>query len=157
MQNNKILKITKRQYWRSRPFRSKRIEGVAGWCSVDHRVDRVLIFFSIRPNWDSPIPSPAGERVPPPLVQGGGGTHSLAGEEVGGSQFWRGDRHCDTLVKYMYVLCDVDLVLDFADTEQANSNVSYTQYLTLPLPFFFLVPLLPAYISWNTLIKIMRD
>jgi len=39
---------------------------------VDHRVDRVLGFFSSRPNWDSPTPSPADE-------------HSLAG--VGGVPF----------------------------------------------------------------------
>ncbi len=36
-----------------------------------HRVDRVLGFFSRRPNWDSPTPSPAGENVSPPLVPGG--------------------------------------------------------------------------------------
>ncbi len=37
-----------------------------------HRVDRVLSFFSSRPSWDSPTPSPAGECVPlPPLVPGG--------------------------------------------------------------------------------------
>ncbi len=29
-----------------------------------HRVDRVLGFFSSRPNWDSPTPSPAGECAP---------------------------------------------------------------------------------------------
>ncbi len=33
---------------------------------------RVLSFFSSRQNWDSPNPSPAGERAPPPhLVLGG--------------------------------------------------------------------------------------
>ncbi len=42
-----------------------------------HTVDRVLGFFSSRPNWDSP--TPAGECVPP-LVGGG---YSLA-EEGGG-------------------------------------------------------------------------
>ncbi len=34
---------------------------------LDHRVDRVLSFFSSRRNWDSPTPSPAGECAPPPL------------------------------------------------------------------------------------------
>jgi hypothetical protein len=48
------------------------------------KVDRVLGFFSSRSNWNSPTPSPAGECVLPPLLQGGGGTHSLAGEWVGG-------------------------------------------------------------------------
>jgi hypothetical protein len=30
-----------------------------------HRLDRVINFFSSRPNWDSPTPSPAGKRVSP--------------------------------------------------------------------------------------------
>jgi hypothetical protein len=71
--------------------------------SKRHRVDRVLGFFSSRPNCDSPSPSNAGECVPPLLVPGG--THSLAGE-LGGSgrsQFGREDRRCGTLG--MFVLC----------------------------------------------------
>jgi hypothetical protein len=43
-----------------------------------HRVDRVLGFFSSRPNWDSPAPSTAGECVPPPPLVGGGGGDTLA-------------------------------------------------------------------------------
>ncbi len=41
-----------------------------------HRVDRVLGFFSCRPNWDphSPHPPPAGECAPPLLVPVGGHT-----------------------------------------------------------------------------------
>jgi hypothetical protein len=39
-----------------------------GW---DHRVDRVLSFFSNRPNWDYPTPSHAGKCAPPSLVSGG--------------------------------------------------------------------------------------
>jgi hypothetical protein len=63
-----------------------------GFC---HKVDRVLGFFSSRPNWESPTPSPAGE-CGPPLWFGGGGT--LACERGdGGSQFRRGDGHCGTL------------------------------------------------------------
>ncbi len=34
--------------------------------SSHHRVGRVQSLFSSRRNWDSPIPSPAGECVPPP-------------------------------------------------------------------------------------------
>jgi hypothetical protein len=52
-----------------------------------HRVDRVPSFFSSRPNWDFPTPSPAGEHVPPLVRRGGEGVHSahwLAGEKVGG-------------------------------------------------------------------------
>jgi hypothetical protein len=57
--------------------------GFAMQCSVKksrefHRVDRVLSFFSSRPNWDSPTPtlSHAGKCVPP-LWLWGGGAHSL--------------------------------------------------------------------------------
>jgi hypothetical protein len=51
--------------------------GFAMQCSVKksrefHRVDRVLIFFSGRPNWDSPTLSQSGKCVPPSLVVGGG-------------------------------------------------------------------------------------
>jgi hypothetical protein len=70
-----------------------------------HRVDRVPGFFSSRPNWNSPTPSPVGERALPPCGSGGG-THSLVGEGVGGgSQFGRGDGHCGTLG--IYVLCAI--------------------------------------------------
>ncbi len=52
----------------------------------EHR-DRELGFFSSRPIWDSPTPSPAGERVPSPLRfmgEGGGVSHSLEETEWGG-------------------------------------------------------------------------
>ncbi len=68
------------------------------YTSSAHRVGRVLSFFSCRRNWDSPIPSTAGECAPPTF--GSGGPHSLAGEGVGESQFRPGDIHCDTL-QYM--------------------------------------------------------
>jgi hypothetical protein len=42
-----------------------------------HRVGRELSFFSSRRNWDSPNPSPAGERALPPF--GSGGRVTLAG------------------------------------------------------------------------------
>ncbi len=63
--------------------------------AFQHRVDRVLSFFSSRRNWDSPNPSPAGECAPHPLIQGG--AHPLAGEGLGESQFQREDIHCGTL------------------------------------------------------------
>ena len=52
---------------------------------VGHRknVDRVLGFFSSRPNWDSPTPSPAGECVLPSFGTGGD-THSLRERGWGG-------------------------------------------------------------------------
>ncbi len=40
----------------------------------DHRVGRVLSFFSSRRNWDFPNPSPAGECAPPPRFWGEGHT-----------------------------------------------------------------------------------
>jgi hypothetical protein len=72
----------------------------AGWdLGCEHRVGRVLSFFSTRRNWDSPQ-TLSRRRVCPPL---GGGAHSLAREGLGESQFRRGDIHCGTL--YTYVLC----------------------------------------------------
>jgi hypothetical protein len=53
---------------------------------LDHRVDRVLGFFSSRPNWNPPLPHPQAS-VFPPLWFRGEGTDSLAGEVVGGYQF----------------------------------------------------------------------
>jgi hypothetical protein len=47
-----------------------------------NRAGRVLSFFSIRRNWDSLNPSPAGECAPLPLVPGGGA--QLACERGGG-------------------------------------------------------------------------
>ncbi len=64
-----------------------------------HRVDRVLDFFSSRPNWDNPTPTPAGECVLSPALvpwEGGGGNKLASGRGVGGSQFGQGDRHCGT-------------------------------------------------------------
>ncbi len=48
-------------------------------------------------------------RVSPPPGSGGRGTHLLAREGVGESQFRRGDIHCGTL--YMYVLCGLPRTL----------------------------------------------
>jgi hypothetical protein len=52
----------------------------------------------------------------PPHFDLGGGTHSLAGEGVGESQFGRGDRHLRTLG--IYVLCGIRVALKlfFANT-----------------------------------------
>ncbi len=81
------------------------LEYIFGLYELTHRVDRVLDFFSSRPNWDSPTPSPAGECVPPPLVplEGGGG-HSLAEQGVGESQFGQGNRR---LWYSRYSICTV--------------------------------------------------
>jgi hypothetical protein len=51
---------------------------------VDHRVGRVLSFFSSRQKWDSPTPHPQ-ESVPPPLWLGGGGLHTRWRERGWGS------------------------------------------------------------------------
>jgi len=69
---------------------------------LDHRVGRVVSFFSSRRNWDSPNPPPAGECVPHPLIPGEG-AYSLAREGVGESQFQRGDiQHKVVLFRNMY-------------------------------------------------------
>ncbi len=57
--------------------------------SFHHRVDRVPGFLSNSPNWLHPPPSP-------PLVPGGGGTLSLAGEGQEEPIFGRRDRHSGT-------------------------------------------------------------
>jgi hypothetical protein len=91
--------------------------------TVDDRVDRVLSFFSSRPNWDSPTPSPAGKRALP-FGSGGEGIYSLAGEGVGEPQFQRRDRHCGTLGVYVFSLfCVVDCVetLKVYPSPQSNS------------------------------------
>jgi hypothetical protein len=49
---------------------------------VNHRVGRVLSFFSSHRNWDSPTPLAAGECAPPPFGPGGR-AHSLAAKGVG--------------------------------------------------------------------------
>ncbi len=74
----------------------------------EHRVGRVLSFFSSRRNWDSPNPSPAGECATP---FGSWGRGTLAGERgVGRVPFRRGDIHYgDTL--YINVLCGNELRL----------------------------------------------
>jgi hypothetical protein len=52
----------------------------------DQKVDRVLSFFSSRPNWNPPPPHPQASVSPAPLVPGG--THSHAG---GGVPIWTAD------------------------------------------------------------------
>jgi hypothetical protein len=51
----------------------------------DLRVGRVLSFFSIRRNWDSPNPLPRMRVCPPPPPVLGGGAHLLAREGLGES------------------------------------------------------------------------
>ncbi len=53
-------------------------ENVVG---VGHRVDRVLGFFSSRPNWDPPPPHQQVSVSPPPLIPGG---DTLACGKAGG-------------------------------------------------------------------------
>jgi hypothetical protein len=76
---------------------------------LDHRVGRVLRFFSSRRDWDSPNPSPAGECAPPPLVRGEG--HTRLQER--GWESSNSDEGTYTLVLcivyiYVYVLCVFD-------------------------------------------------
>jgi len=61
---------------------------------TEHRVDRVLSFFSSRPNLDSPTPLPAGECVTPPRF--GGGEHTRLPEREWGSP--NSDEQTNTVV-----------------------------------------------------------
>ncbi len=65
-------------------------------CCAYHIVFGVSGFLSCRPNWDPPVPSPARESCPS-LSGPRGGTHSSAGEGVGGAKFQLRDRHSGTL------------------------------------------------------------
>ncbi len=95
----------------------------------DHRVYRVPGFFSSRPNW---VPTP-----PHPLLPCGGGTHSLAGERVGGSQFGRVrvDRHCGTQgtrTLYVYVLFGCDCCKYFMVSSRWLTSVTNDKQLKFP-------------------------
>jgi hypothetical protein len=80
---------------------------IFGVVSLQHRVGRVLRFFSNHRNWDSPTPSPAGECAPP-FVSGGRG--AACGRGGGGVPipFRRGDIHCGTLGIYYLGVCSVN-------------------------------------------------
>jgi hypothetical protein len=75
--------VSQRSSGRLHPFSEGSTRGLYSFygciCSM-HRIGRVLSFFSSRPNWASPNPSPAGEFAPPPPPVLGGGAHSLARE-----------------------------------------------------------------------------
>jgi hypothetical protein len=74
--------------------------------TYQHTVDRVVGFFSSRPTWDSPSPSPPGEYAPPFGSRGEGNTLACGRGGRGRPQFGREDRHCDTLgIHVMNVLC----------------------------------------------------
>ncbi len=72
---------------------------------MSHIVDRVLGFFSNRPNWDPPPPHPQASVFPPVWFPVGGGEGGTVASGRGGAQWGRGDRHCGTLGKYVF--CDV--------------------------------------------------
>jgi hypothetical protein len=67
--------------------------------ALDHRVGRVLSFFSSRRNWGSPNPSPADECAPPPPGSGWRGT--FAGER-GGWESPNSDEGTYTVVLFIY-------------------------------------------------------
>ncbi len=74
---------------------------------VQHRVGRVLSFFSSRRNWNSTNPSPAGECAPP--FSGGRGTLAC-GKGVGESQFRRGGHTQWYSLYSIYVLTYVTVI-----------------------------------------------
>jgi hypothetical protein len=56
---------------------------IRGQLIKGHRFDRVLGFFSSRPNWGPPTPSSAGKCVPPPFGSEGWGHTRLRGSVSG--------------------------------------------------------------------------
>jgi hypothetical protein len=90
-----------------------------------HRVDRVLGIFSSRPNWDSPNPLTRRRVGSPSFGSGGGrGTHSLAGEGVGGPN---SDEGTDTVWcswYTVYVLSDI-----YSNALTAGPFMLYTVYM----------------------------
>jgi hypothetical protein len=73
------------------------------WSRHGDRASKIPAFSPVVQNGTPPPPHPHGECVPP-TFDSGGGTHSLAEEGVGVSQFGRGDWHCCILG--IYVLCN---------------------------------------------------
>ncbi len=76
------------------------IVGLAGYRYHRDRVDRVLGFYSSRPNRDPPT----RRRAFPLPLWFRWGTHLLAKEGVGGSQLGRGDRYCGTLSFHLLII-----------------------------------------------------
>ncbi len=93
-----------------------------------HRVDRVLSFFSCRPNWDSPTPSPASECAPPMVP--GGGAQSLVREEIEGPN---SDEGIDTVVLYIciYVHCGLIHTLSMTVSRRNRERHNYIYYREL--------------------------
>jgi hypothetical protein len=72
-------------------------------------MDRVLGFFSSRPNWDSPTPSPAGECMP--LRFRKRDTLAIGEEGVGGSQKIPTDERTDIVVLCLAALWCHNMVI----------------------------------------------
>jgi hypothetical protein len=77
----------------------QRTAGLYIYVSGVMRVYRVPGFLSSRPNWSTRPLAHKGVFPPPPPPLGSGGTHSVAGEGVGG---FNSDEGTDTLVLYAY-------------------------------------------------------
>jgi hypothetical protein len=86
----------------------------------NHRVGRVLSFFSNRRNGDSPNPSPAGECAPPPRFWGRG---TVAGDR---RTVWRvliptGGAYTVVIFKFTYIL-DQQLVKIFESRSRIHEH-----------------------------------
>jgi hypothetical protein len=68
--------------------------------------------------------------LPPPLVPEGG-THSLAGEGAGPSQFQRGDRHCDTTENLLHEEDETNIVVVIQKEITDQNNYSTFSRYTL--------------------------
>jgi hypothetical protein len=89
--------------------------------TVHDRVDRVLGFFTSRPNWDYPTPSQQTSLSPPPV--GSGGHTRLRKRGWEGSQFRRGGRRCGTvLVCSLFLRVDLNRKGDCLDPSPKLSS-----------------------------------
>ncbi len=109
-------------HWMSNPHRHSPMPNIEiEVYNTAHRVDWVLGFFSNRPKFGLSTPSPAGECVPPPLVQGRGHTHLREG--VGGPSSNKGT---DTVARYtVYVLCGTAIL------QNEFTNICYSTRATI--------------------------
>jgi hypothetical protein len=77
-----------------------------GGIICDHRLGRVLIFFSSRRNWNSPQPLTRRRMCPPPFGTGGRGT--LAGVRGSGRVLIPTRGHTLWYSIYIYIFCVYD-------------------------------------------------
>ncbi len=82
------------------PLRQRTRRRLGGSKAQSTYIPRVPQCLSLRPNWDSPTPSPANECAPPSPHGTKEGTHSPVGEGLGGSRCGRLEKKLSTQSTY---------------------------------------------------------